>query len=298
VQSDTEETLGHGILLQKRKEISPGAPSNVEQVRKCNENSSLEASHGGETKPSSPSSILGLLDLIDDHSNCDSKSMSEPDTSWNPLCDGKKNSSVEYLPAGANLSVCNKKSKDARDTKSTPLRKERKAAGVKNDSHTAPFKITSNCDIFSDITSSQSTNSPLDTERNEVHNSVIKHSEYRDKIAVKKQQKLGSSECLKMETSSINDCRTENIGGVPRDVTKKETPVSTRSFFQVIANNVEKSTQARSPKGLYGVKNNSFSPNSTPDMKAGQPKAALGAVLKQEASGTDTRVKRVNSFAR
>jgi hypothetical protein len=125
-----EEVLGHGMLYQKRKDISPGMCSYVEQVGKCNENSRSEPSRGGAAKPSSPASALGLLDLIDHRSNCDSKSMSEQQT-WNSLCAGKKNSSVKYLPAGANLPVSNKKSKDATDTKSTCLRIEWKPTGVR-----------------------------------------------------------------------------------------------------------------------------------------------------------------------
>lgn len=296
-----EEVLGHGKLCQKVKDISPGICSYVEQVGKCNENSSLEASHGGATKPSSPSSALGLLDLIDHHSNCDSKSMSEPDT-WNLLCASKKNSSVEYLPAGAYLNVSNKKSKDARDTKSTCLRNEQKPAGVRNDSHPLPFKITNNCDTVLDVISSQSTNAPLEAESSEVQSSVKKRTEHCDKIAKKKRQSLLSLlECLEMEANSINEndsCRTENIGDVPCDVTEKETSVSTRSFFQVIANNVENSTQAKRQMVFDGVKNNSISPDGIPDMKAKQHNAALGAVLKQEASGSDTHVRSVNSLVR
>jgi len=283
-----EEVLGHGMLYQKRKDISPGICSYVEQVGKCNENSS-------------PSSALGLLDLIDHHSNCDSKSMSEPDT-WNSLCASKKNSSVEYLPAGANLCVTNKKSKDARDTETTCLRNEQKPAGVRNNSHPLLFKITNNCDTVLDVTSSPSTNVPLDAESSEVQSSVKKHTEHCDKNAKKKQHSLVSLlECLETEANSINEndsCRTENIGDVPYDVTEKETSVSTRSFFQVIANNVENSTQAKRQKVFDGVKNNSVSPNSIPDIKAKQHNAALGAVMKQEASGNDTHTRSVNSLVR
>jgi hypothetical protein len=300
MQSDMEEVLGHGMLYQKRKDISPGICSYVEQVGKCNENSSSEASRGGATKPSSLSSALGLLDLIDHHSNCDSKSMSEPDT-WNSLCAGKKNSSVKYIPAGANFSVTNKKSKDARDTKSTYLRNEQKSAGVRNNSHPLPFKITNNCDTVLDVISSQSTNAPLDAESSGVQSSVKKHTEHCDKIAKKKQQSLVSLlECLETEANSVNEndsCRSENIGEVPCDITEKETSVPTRSFFQVIANNVENSTHAKRQKVFDGVKNNSVSPNSIPDVKIKQHNTALGAVLKQEASGNDTRV-RVNSLVR
>jgi len=296
-----EEVLGHGMLYQKRKDISPGICSYVEQVGKCNESSSSESSHGGATKPSSPSSVLGLLNLIDHHSNYDSKSMSEPVT-WNSLCASKKNSSVEYLPAGANLDVTNKKSKDAKYTKRTCVRNEQKPVGVRNNSHPLPCKITNNCDTVLDVTSSQSANAPLDAESNEVQSLVKKHAEHCDKIAKKKQQSLVSLlECLKMEANSINEsdnCRTENIGDVPCDITEKETSVSTRSFFQVIANNVENSAQAKRQKVFDGVKNNSVSPNSIPDMKAKQHNAALGAVLNQKASGNDTRVRSVNSLVR
>jgi len=296
-----EEVLGHEMLYQKSKDISSGICSYVEQVGKCNESSSSESSRGGATNASSPSSVLGLLDLIDCHSNYDSKSMSEPDT-WNSLCASKKNSSVEYLPAGANLGVTNKKSKGARDTKSACVRNKQKAVGVRNNSHPLPFKITNNCDTVLDVISSQSTNAPLDAESNEVQSSVKKRTEHCDKIAKKKQQSLVSLlECLEMEANSINEndsCRTENIADVPCDITEKETSVSTRSFFQVIANSVENSTQAKRQKVFDGVKNNSVSPNSIPDMKAKQHNTALGAVLKQEASGSDTRVRSVNSVVR
>lgn len=210
-QSDREEVLG-----QKRKEISPGICSNVEQVGKNNKNSSLEASCGRKTKPSSALRLLELLDTIDDHSDCNSKSMSEPDTLWNS-CASKKNSSVEYL-------------------------------------------------------------------------------------AKKKQPKLVSMlHRLKTDANSINEndsCRTENIGGVPRDITEKETSVSARSLFQVIANNVENSTQAKRQKVFDGVKNNSISPYSISYMKPERHNTALGAVFKQEASGNDTCVRSVNSLAR
>jgi hypothetical protein len=296
-----EEVLGHGMLYQKMKDISPGISSYVERVGKCNESSSSESSHGGATKPSSPSSVLSLLNLIDRHSNYDSKSMSEPDT-WNSLCASKKNSSVEYLPAGANLGVTNKKSKDARETKSTHVRNEQKPVGVINNSHPLPCKITNNIDTVLDVISSQNTNAPLDAETNEVQSSVKKHAEHYDKIAKKKQQSLVSLlECLKMEANSINvndSCRTENIGDVPCDITEKETSLSTRSFFQVIADNVENSTQAKRRKMFDGVKNNSVSPDSIPDMKAKQHNGALGAVLKQESSGNDTCVRSVNSLVR
>jgi hypothetical protein len=282
----------------QRKDISPGICSYVEQVGKCNEYSSSEASHGGATKPSS---ALDLLDLIDHHSNCDSKSISELD-SWNSLCARKNNSSVEYLPAGAYLCVTNKKSKDARGTKSTCLRNEVKPAGVRKNSHPLPFKITNNCDTVLDVISSQSRNAPLDAESSEVQRSVKKHTEHCDKIAKKKQQSLLSLlDRLETEANSINENdsrRTENVGGVPCDITKKETSVSTRSLFQVIANNVENSTQAKRQKVFDGVKNNSVSPNNIPDMKAKQHNTALGAVLKQEASGNDTHVRTVNSLVR
>jgi hypothetical protein len=293
-----EEVLGHGMLYQKRKDISPGTYSYVEQVGKCNESSNSEASHGGATKPSSP---LDLLDLIDRYSNCNSKSMSEPDTR-NSLCANKKNSSVEYLPAGANLHVTDKKSKDARDTKSTCLRSKQKPAGVRNNSYRLPFKITNNCDTVLDVTSSQSINAPLDTESSEVQSAVKKHTEHCDKIAKKKEQSLMSLlDCLQMEADSNNkndSSRTENIGGVPCDITKKETSVSAGSFFKIIANNVEKSTQAKRQKVFDGVKNNSVFSNSIPDMKAKQHNAALGAELKQEASGNDTHVRSVDSLVR
>jgi hypothetical protein len=227
--------------------------------------------------------------------------MNEPDT-WNSLCASKKNSSVEYLPAGANLPVTNKKSKDARDTKSTCLRNKQKPAGVRNNSHPQPFKITNNCDTVLDIISSQNTNAPLDAESSEVQNSVKKHTDHCDKIAKKKQQSLVSLlEYLETKTNSISEndsYRTENIGDVPCDITEKETSVSTRSFFQVIANNVENSTQAKRKKVFDDVKNNSISPNSIPDMKAKQHNAAFGAVSKQEASGNDTRARSVNSPVR
>jgi hypothetical protein len=296
-----EEVLGHGILYQKRKDISPGMCSYVEQMEKRNENNSSEASHGVATKPSSPLSALGLLDLIDHLSNCDSKSTSEPGT-WNSLCASKKNSSIKYLPAGANLCVTNTKSKDARDTKSTCLRNEQKPAGLRNNSRPLPFKMTNSCDTVLGIISSQSTNAPLGAESSEVQSSVKKRTEHCDKIAKKKQQSLVSLlDCLETEANSINEnvsCRTENIGGVPRDITEKETSVSTRSFFQVIAHNVENSTQAKRQKVFDGVKNNSVSPNNVPDMKEKQHNAALGAVLEQEASGNDTHVRNVNSLVR
>jgi hypothetical protein len=288
-----EEVLGDGMLYQKRKDISPGTYSHVEQVGKCNESSSSEASRGGATKPSS---LLRLLDLIDCHSNCDNKSMSQPDTR-NSLCASKKNLSVEYLPAGANLNVTNKKSKDARDTKSTCLRNKQKPAGVRNSSSPLPLKITNNCDTVLGVRSSQSTNAPLDTESSEVQSPVKKHTELCDKIAKKKQQ----LDCLQMEANSNNEndsCRTENIGGVPCDITKKETSVSTRNFFKVIAKNVENSTQAKRKKVFDGVKNNSVSLNNIPDMKAKQHNAAPGAVLKQEASGNDTHGRSVDSLIR
>jgi hypothetical protein len=296
-----EEVLGHGMLYQKRKDISPGMCSYVDQVGKCNENSRSEASREGAAKPSSPASALGLLDLLDHHSNCDSKSMSEQQT-WNSLCASKKNSSVRYLPAGASILVTNKKSKDARDTKSTCLRNEGKPTGVRNNSHPLPFKITNSCDTVLDVISSQSTNAPLDAQSSEVQSSVKKHTEHCDKIATKKQQSLLSLlECLEMEANSIKEndsCRTENVGDVPCDITEKKTSVSARSFFQVIANNMENSTQDKRQKVFGGVKNNSISPNSIPGVKAKQHNAAPGAVLKQEASGNDTRVRSVNPLAR
>jgi len=296
-----EEVLGHGMLYQKRKDISSGICSYVEQVEKCNESSSLESSHGGATKLSSPLSLLDLLDVIDCHSNYGSKPMNEPDT-WNSLGASKKNSSVEYLPAGANLRVTNEKSKHTRDTKSICVRNEQKPVGVRSNSHPLSCKITNNCDTVIDVISSQSTNAPLDAENNEVQSSVKKHAEHCDKIAKKKQQSLVSLlECLKMEANSINEndsCRAENIGDVPCDITEKERSVSSRSFFQVIASNVENSTQAKRQKLFDGVKNNSVSPDSIPDMTAKQHNAARGAVLKQEASGNDTRVRSVNSLVR
>jgi hypothetical protein len=297
-QSDMEEVLGHGTLYQKRKDISPGTCSHVEQVGKCNESSSSEASHGGATKSSS---LLSLLDLIDCHSNCDSKSMSQPDTR-NSLCASKKNLSVEYLPAGANLRVTDKKSKYARDTKSTCLRNKQKPAGVRNSSYPIPLKITNNCDTVLGVRSSQSTNAPLDTDSSEVQSPVKKRTELCDKITKKKQQSLMSLlDCLQMEANSNNkndSCRTENIGGVPCDITKKETSVSTRNFFQVVGKNVENSTQAKREKVFDGMKNNSVSPNNIPDMKAKQHNAARGAVLKQETSGNDTHGRSVDSLVR
>jgi hypothetical protein len=295
-QSDREEVLG-----QKRKEISPGICSNVVQVGKNNENSSLEALCGRKTKPSSASQLLELLDTVDDHSDCNSKSMSEPDTLWNS-CASKKNLSVEYLPAGTNLYVPNKTSKVARDTISTRLSKEQKPAGIRNNSHTLPSKITNNCDTVVDFISSRSTNVLLDAERNEMQSSVIEHTKHCDEIAKKKQLKLVSMlHRLKTDANSINEngsCRTENIGGVPRDITEKETSVSARSLFQVIANNVENSTQVKRQKVFDGVKNNSISPYSISYMKPERHNTALGAVFKQEASGSDTCVRSVNSLAR
>jgi hypothetical protein len=293
-----EEVLDHGMLYEKRKDISPGTYSYVEQVGKCNESSNSEASHGGATKPSSP---WDLLDLINHYSNCDSKSMSEPDTR-NSLCANKKNSSVEFFPAGANFCVTDKKLKDARDTKSTCLRNKQKPAGVRNNSYCLPFEITNNCDTVLDITSSQSKNAPLDTGSSEVQSSVKNHSEHCAKIAKKKEQSLVSLlNCLQMEANSNNEndsCRTENIGGVPCDITKKEMSVPTGSFFKVIANNVENSTQAKRQKVFDGVKNNSVSQSRFTEMKAKQHNAALGAELKQEASGNDTHVRSVDSLVR
>jgi hypothetical protein len=301
VQSGTEEALGHGRIYQKSKDISPGICPYVKQVEKCNESSSLEASHGDVKKPSSPSSILDLMSLIDHHSNGVSISMSEPDTS-NSLRASKKKSSVEYLPAGAILRTTNKKSRDARDTKNTHLRHEQKPAGVRKNSHPLSFRITNSSDTVLDCVSSHSTSATLDTEGNEVQSSVKKHTEHCDKIAKNKQQSLVSLlECLETEANSINEndsCRTENIGDVPCDVTEKETSVATRSSFQVIAKSVENSTQANKQKVFDGVKNNSLSPNSIPDMMAKRHSPAVGAVLKQEASAKDTHVRSVNSLAR
>jgi hypothetical protein len=99
-----------------------------------------------------------------------------------------------------------------------------------------------------------------------------------------------------MEENSITEndsCRTENVGDLPCDITEKKTSVCARSFFHVIADCVSNSTLA---KVFSGVKNNFVSPNSIPDVKAKQHNAALGAVLKQEASGNDTRVRSVNSL--
>jgi hypothetical protein len=301
VQSGTEEAPGHGTMYQKRKDISPGICPYVKQVGKCNESSSSEASNGGAKKPSSPSSLLGLMSSINHHSNGDSISMSEPGTS-NSLHASKENSSVEYIPAGANMCVINKKSKDARDTKSTRLRHEQKPAGVRDSSHLLPHNITNSSDTVLDFISSQSTSASLDRERNEVQSTVKKHTEHCDKIAKKKQQSLVSFlECLETDANSINENdsrRTENIGDVPCDITEKATSVAARSFFQVIANSVEDSTQAKKQKVFDCVKNNSVSPNSIPHMAAKRHDPALGSVLKQEASGNDTRVRSVNSLVR
>jgi transcription elongation factor Elf1 len=297
VQNGTEEALGHGTIYQKRKDISPGICPYVKQVVMCNESSSSEASNGGAKKPSSPSS----LSLINHHSNGDSISMSEPGTS-NSLRASKENSSVEYIPAGANICINNKKLKDERDTKSTRLRREQKPAGVRDSSHPLPLNITNSSDTVLDFISSQSTSATFDRERNEVQSSVKKHTEHCDKIAKKKQQSLVSFfECLEMGANSINkndSHRTENIGDVPCDITEKETSVATKSFFQVIANSVDNSTQAKKQKMFDDVKNNSVSPNSIPDVTAKRHDPALGSVLKQEASRGDTRVRSVNSLAR
>lgn len=305
MQSDKEELLGHGMLIQKSKVVSPGVCSkltmaNVEQVGKCNESSSSKASHEGETKPSSQSPVLQLLHLIG-NLNYNSKSMNEPDTSWASLYAGKKNLSVEYFPAGSDLNVANKKSKDARCIKNKPVLNEGKCASVRNDSPAVPVKTTNNCYTASDIILSQSTNVPLDTARNEVQSSVIKNSEHCNVITMKKQQK-SLLQCQQTPTNSVSEsvsCRTEGIGGVPCVIAEKEkTSVPTRNVLRVIAVNVGKSTQARRQKIFDGLKNNTLSPISTPDMKASQPKAALEPVLKQEVPGNCTQVKSVNSLAR
>jgi hypothetical protein len=292
------------MSLVRRKEISPGVHSkltltNVEKVgkwnessnlEKWNESSNLEASHEHEIKASP---MLGLLDLIDRHSDHDSNSISELNNTL----------STEYIPAGANLVTNNKMSKNQRGINSASLtNKGRSFVDVRNDSHSLSFKNTKKYDSVSDIFP-QSTSVSSDTERNEVQSSVVIHSEHSEQIGVKKQQRpLSLLECLQAKTNSViknSNSRPENGGGTQCDITEKSiTSVSTRSIIQDIVNSMEKTTQSKRQDLLDDLKKNFQSPSSIPDMTTRLPQAALKAMLKRETSGNDTQMKPVNSLAR
>jgi hypothetical protein len=292
------------MSIQRRKEVSPSMLSkltlaNVQQVEKWNGSRKLRTSHGGETKPSS---MLGLLDLIDHHSDHNSKSIiSELSTSCkSPLAD-KNTSSIEFIPAGANLETINKKSNYPRDINSSSLIKnDMSSVGGKNVSYSVQYRNTLKCDSDLDIILPESTGTPLDTDRNKVQSS---HSEHCEQIPVKKElRSLSLLECLRRKKNSIaksDSCRTENGIGVQCDITGKEvTSVNSRNLFQDIVSSVAKSMHSKRHDLLDDMKKNSLSPTSIPDMKTRLPQTALKAMLKQEIAGNDMQAKSVNSLAR
>lgn len=297
-QSNVEEPLGRGMAILRRKEISPGMHSkltiaNVEKVGKWNDSTKLKTSHEHETKQSP---ILGLLDLLDRYSDCDSKSTSELNTSH---VSDEKNSSVEYIPAGANVHANNKKSKNQSGIYNTSsVNKGRPSVDVRNHFKSESFLNTKKCDGVLD-TLPKSTSVSLDSERNEVQSSIVTHSERNEQIAIKRRP-LSLLECLQAKVNRIikTSVSTTENGDVQCDITRKEKSVPTRSLFQDIVNSVEKSTQSKRQDLLHGLKKNSRSPSSIPDTTARLPQAALTAVLERETSGKDTKMKSVNSLAR
>jgi hypothetical protein len=306
VQSDNGEPFGRGISILRRKEISPGVPSklnlgNVEQVEKWSNSSSFEASHEREIKASP---MLGLLDLLDHHSDHGSKSMTELNNTTCKSPSYEKNSSFTgYIPAGANVDTRHKKSKSQRGMKSTSLiKKGRPSVDIRSDPHSLSFKGTEKCNSVSDILP-QSASVSLDTERNEVQSSVTVHPEHSEQIDVKKQQRPFSVlEYLQGKTNGVtknSNCRTENCSGMQCAIMEKDTAsFSTRSSIQDVVYSIEKTIQSERQDLLDDLNKNSQTSSSIPDMTVRLPQAALKAVLKRETSGKCTQIESVNSLAR